>query len=43
MARSRTKTGGCTRGRRRDHLIGMGSGKLLARRRPKKRKRGQNP
>ena len=38
MAKSQIKAGGPTRGRRRVHKIGMGSGKFLADRRAKKGK-----
>ena len=42
MANYRIKSGGPTRGRMRKKKIGMGSGKVLARGRNKKPKRGRN-
>lgn len=42
MANSRFKAGGCTRGRKRVKRIGMGSGKVLAKPRNKKPKRGKS-
>ena len=41
MAKSRVKAGGCTKGRLREKRIGMNSGKVLAKGRIKKRKRGK--
>jgi hypothetical protein len=43
MARSRVKVGGPTRGRLRVLKMGMGSGKILAKGRVKKPKRGKGP
>ena len=42
MAHYRIKAGGCTKGRLKKKLIGMGSGKWLAKGRVKKPKRGKN-
>ena len=42
MAKSQVKAGGCTKGRRRLKRIGMGSGKVLAKGRNKKPKRGKS-
>lgn len=42
MAKARIKSGGCTRGRLRERRIGMNSGKVLAKGRIKKRRRGKN-
>ncbi len=42
MANYRIKAGGCTRGRLRKKKIGMGSGKVLAKGRNKRPKRGRN-
>ena len=41
MAKSRFKAGGATKGRRRLKRIGMGSGKVLAKGRNKKPRRGR--
>lgn len=41
MAKARIKAGGPTRGRLREKRIGMNSGKVLARGRIKKRRRGK--
>ena len=41
MAKARIKAGGPTKGRLREKRIGMNSGKVLARGRIKKRRRGK--
>ena len=41
MAKARIKAGGATRGRKREKRIGMGSGKVLAKGRNKKPRRGR--
>lgn len=41
MAKSRVKAGGPTKGRKRVKRIGMGSGKVLAKGRNKKPRRGR--
>ncbi len=42
MAKYRNKAGGAIRGRLRKRKLGMGSGKVLARGRNKKPRRGRN-
>lgn len=42
MAHYRIKAGGCTKGRFKKKMIGMGSGKNLAKGRDKKPKRGKS-